>query len=394
MPRRAGVEKLPLPQRFAVRAPDVTVEDVTASPAGRDAFIRFQLEHYAGDPNFVPPIVAERRDFLDARTNPFFLEADAALFLARRGGRVVGRVAAVVDRRSNRFHGTVDGFFGLFESQNDPSLAAALFEAASAWLKQRGMQRVLGPVNLAFHHDCGLLVEGFDRAPSLMMPYNPRFYAQLLEANGFERLKDLWSYELLAAQGFPAQVARLADRARRSGKIRVRRIDTARPEADVRRIKAINETMLEPGFGFAPLRDAEFADAVQRLRPVILMRPELSLVAEVDGEVVAFSITLPEINEALKAAGGALFPFGLVKLLWAARRIDRLRVLLFGIQDGFRRRGIDALLAHETYLAAQELGYRSAELGWVMEDDRLVVRTIEALGARRIKAYRLYARSV
>lgn len=377
--------------RFAARALDVSVEQVDGA-AGRDEFVRFQLEHYAGDENFVPPIVAERRDFIDPAINPFFREARAAYFIAKRGGKTVGRIAACVDARYNRFHGTLDGFVGLFESQNDPGLAAALFEAAADWLKKQGMRRVVGPANLAFHHDCGLLIDGFERPPSMMMPYNPRFYARLFEANGFTKMKDLVSYELDAAQGLPEKVVRLAERCRASGVVRVRRLDTVHPEEDVRRIKAIYETMLKPGFGFAPLTDAEFDQLVHRLRPIILLRPELSLIAEANGEAVAFSITLPDTNIAQKAAGGFLFPFGLAKMLWAARGIDRLRGLLFGIKDGWRRRGIDALLAQETHQQAVKLGYASGELGWVVEDDRLMNRTIQATGARRIKTYRVYER--
>lgn len=379
--------------RFAARAPDVSVEEVTGS-AGRDAFVRFQLEHYSGDANFVPPIVAERRDFIDPKVNPFFREARAAFFLARRQGRVVGRVAAIVDDRYNRFHHTSDGFVGLFESQNDPGLAAALFEAAAAWVRRQGMTRVLGPINLAFHHDCGVLIDGFERPPSMMMPYNPRYYARLFEANGFQKLKDLYSYELLTSQGLPDKVVRLAERVKQAGEVRVRRLDTANPENDVRRIKAIYETMMKPGFGFAPMTDAEFDDAVHRLRPMILLRPELSLIAESKGEAVAFSITLPDTNIAQRAAGGYLFPFGLAKMLWAARNIDRLRVLLFGIKDGWRRRGIDALIALETWQQAVKLGYVAGELGWVMDDDKLVNRTIEATGAQRIKTYRIFERPV
>jgi GNAT superfamily N-acetyltransferase len=307
---------------------------------------------------------------------------------------VVGRIAAVVDERYNRFHGTSDGMVGLFESQNDPGLAAVLFEAALDWVRGHGMQRVIGPVNLAFHHDCGVLIDGFDRAPCMMMPWNPRYYGRLFEANGFTRCRDLFSYELLASQGLPEKFVRLADRVRQSGRVRVRRLNTASPESDVQRIKTIYEGMLKPGFGFAPMSDAEFTAVVTRLRPVILMRPEMSLIAEVEGEAVAFSITLPDTHVAQKAAGGYLFPFGLAKMLWAARDIDRLRGLLLGIKDGFRRRGIDALLVHETFTQATRLGYLAAELGWVVEDDKLINRAMQATGAQRTKTFRIYERPV
>ena len=367
------------------------VDEVTTDQ-GRDAFVRFQLDHYAQDPNFVPPIVAERREFMDPKFNPFFAHAEAAFFIARRRGRTVGRIAAAVDSLYNRFHHTSDGVVGMFESQNDPGVAAALFENALGWLKARGVSRAIGPVNLAFHYDCGVLVEGFEHTVSMMMAYNPRYYPFLFEANGFVRIKDLFTYELLTSQGLPEKVVRLAERVKQQGRIRVRQLNTVNPEHDIRRIKAIFETMLKPGFGLAPMSEAELMSVVQRLRPIILLRPEMSLIAEADGEAVAFSITLPDTNLALKAAGGYLFPLGLAKMLWAARGIDRLRVLLFGIKDGWRRRGIDALLAFETFKKADALGYVAGELGWVVEDDKLMNRTIQATGAQRLRTYRVYER--
>jgi GNAT superfamily N-acetyltransferase len=371
----------------------VVVDEITTE-RDRDEFIRFQIDHYAKDAEFVPPIVAERRDFMDKKLNPFFAHAEAAFFVARRQGRPVGRIAAAVDARYNQFHRQSDGMVGLFESQNEPGIAAALFEKALAWLKARGMRRAIGPVNLAFHHDCGLLVEGFEHPVSMMMAYNPRYYPWLFEANGFVRIKDMYTYSLFTSQGLPEKVVRLAERVKQAGQVRVRRLDTVNPENDIRRIKAIYETMLRPGFGLAPMSEAELTSIVQRLRPVILLRPELSLIAEADGDAVAFSITLPDTNAALKAAGGYLFPFGLAKLLWAARSIDRLRVLLFGIKDGWRRRGIDALLALETFKQADALGYVAGALGWVVEDDKLMNRTIQATGAQRLHTHRLYERPV
>lgn len=375
--------------RFAVPAPEVTVEEVAGGRA-RDEFVRFPIDHYSGDPLFVPPIVAERREFIDPAINPFFQSAQARYFLARRHGRVVGRLAAVIDERYNRFHGTADGFVGLFESQNDPGLAAALFEAAVAWLRRQGMRRVIGPVNLGFHHDVGLLVDGFEQPPAMMMPYNPRFYPQLFEANGFVKLKDLWAYEVSREVQIPDNVRRLADRVRASGTVTLRPLDTARPQEDIRRIKAIFGTMLHPGFGFAPVSDAEFMYTVDRLRPLLLLRPELSLVAEVEGDMVGFTISVPDTHQAQNKAGGYLFPFGLAKMLWEARHITRVRGLLFGIKEGYRRRGIDALLATESFDRARALGYDTAELGWVMEDDKLVNRMLQATGARRSKTYRVY----
>ena len=377
--------------RLAVRAADVSVEQVTGA-RGKDEFIRFQLEHYQGDPNFVPPIVAERKEFLDTERNPFFKEARAAFFLARRQGRVVGRIAAVVDDRYNRFHGTHDGFVGLFESQNDPGLAAALFDAALSWLRREGAKRCVGPVNVAFHHDDGVQVLGHERFPAMLMPYNPPWYGGLFEANGFQKYKDLFTYEVQAIGGLPDKVRRLAERVKASGQVRVRRLDVYQPEGDLAKMQAIFHTMMKPGFGFAPITHDEFMQVVNRLRPLVLLRPELSLIAEVNGEMVGFCITVPDMHLAQKEAGGYLFPLGLAKMLWKARSIVRLRGLLFGIKDGWRRRGIDALLAHETFTNALALGYQAGELGWAMEDDALVNRMLQSTGAKHVKTYRVYQR--
>ncbi len=390
--RRGRPSKALRVPRFAATATDVTIEECT-SQAQRDEFVRFPLTHYLNDPVFVQPIVAERRDFIDPRANPFFETARATYFLARRQGRVVGRIAACVDSRFNRFHGTREGFVGLFESQNDPGLAAALFQPACEWLRQQGMTRVIGPVNLAFHHDVGVLIDGFDRPHSMMNAYNHRFYAGLFEANGFEAYKDLVSYEVNAPAGMPDKVVRLANRVRASGQVKIRQVDTSDPEGELRRIKAISESMLKPGaFGLSPMSEAELEHIVRKLKPLILFRPELCLVAEVNDEPVAFCITVPDTNSAVKEAAGVLFPFGLARMLWAARKLQRLKVLLFGIKSGFRRRGIDALMAHETFLGAVRLGYTTAEVGWMPEDDKLLTRMVQAAGGKRIKTYRVFER--
>jgi GNAT superfamily N-acetyltransferase len=395
--RRRGRGALPVATAFFPRAPDVAVEDV-ATDAQRNVFARLPELIYKGDPNFVPPVYAERRDFIDPLKNPFFRHARGAFFIARRNGQPVGRVAAVNDARYNQFHHTDVAFFGLFECVNDPAVASALFEEAARWARATGPRVMIGPVNLAFHHDGGMLVEGFDRTPSMFMPYNPRYYPRLLEANGFTKLHDLWAYEMLGTQRLPDKFLRTAERLRDEGQVRIRRIDLRDPEGEGKRIKAIYEEMLQPGWGTYPFSDSEFSEAVTRLRPILTLRPELCLVAESDGEAVAFSITIPDTNVAQKAAGGYLsrfgLPIGLAKMMWAARKIDRLRVLLFGIRAGWRRRGLEALLIDETMREAIRLGYRSGEVGWVAEDDRLINRTILSTGAKRVKVFRLYERAI
>lgn len=398
-PRRATAAralKRSEPAVFAPKAVDVTISEVKTG-ADRDAFVKFQADLYGDDPHFVPPIIAERRDFIDPDRNPFFTHARAALFLAHRAGKVVGRIAAINDTRYNTFHEVSWGTFGLFECVNDPGVASALFQAAAQWMKNEGLSPMVGTLNLSFHHDIGLLVEGFDQPPGMGLPYNPRYYSRLFETNGFQKHKDLFCYEL-TAESLPEKVTRFAQRVRERGQITVRRVDPLATEDEGRRVKEIYNAMLKRGWGFFPLTDAEFEQGVSRLRPIIMLRPEMCFMAEANGEPVAYCITVPDMNMALRAAGGRItrfgLPIGLLKMAWATRKIERVRVLMFGIKPGWRRRGIDALMVDETFREAKRLGYKTGELGLVAEDESLIIRTIAATGGKRTRVYRLYERAL
>jgi ribosomal protein S18 acetylase RimI-like enzyme len=231
-----------------------------------------------------------------------------------------------------------------------------------------------------------------------MMPYNFRYYGALLEGWGLRKMKDLYAYDLSTALAPPEKVVRVAERLREQQGVRVRPIDLRQLPEEIRRLKSIYNAMMDPAWLFLPMNEEEFDGIVARLRPLVRVRPELCLIAEVRGEPVAFSITLPDANRAIQAAGGYLtrwgLPVGLVRMAWATRNIERLRVLLFGIKPGFRRRGLDALLYLETLRTARRLGYDGGELGWVTEDNELMVRAIESMGARRYKTYRIYERAL
>ncbi len=372
--------------------------ELVRTAADRDQFVEFPIELYREDPLFVPPIIAERRDFLDPRKNPFLSHAEIALYLARRKGKIVGRIAAIDDPHYNQFHDTELGFFGMFDAVEDPGVARVLLDAAGRWLSARGMKAALGPVNLSFNHDCGVLVEGFEYSPAMFMPYNARYYDGLLVANGFTKAKDLYAYELSTEMELPDKVVRVAERVLSQEGVRVRPINLRDVSNEIRRIKNIYNAMLERDWGFVPMSDREFDLAVARLRPLVQVRPELFLLLEVHGDPVAFSLTLPDSNIAVRAAGGRLtrfgLPIGLAKMLWAARSIDRLRVLLFGIKPGYRRRGLDAALCVQTLKAAKALGFKSGELGWTAEDNTLINRAVAAMGGRRYKTYRIYERAL
>ncbi|WP_438358989.1 N-acetyltransferase [Corallococcus carmarthensis] len=372
---------------------DVQVTPVRGA-ADRTAFIRLPYSLYRDDPNWVPPLEMERRDFLDPKKNPFFDYAEVELFLARRGQDVVGRVAAIKNPRHMEFHGTKEGFFGLFECVNDAGVARALLDAASAWLKARGIDTVLGPANFSSNQDWGLLVEGYESPPALMMPFNPAYYAGLLEACGFTKAKDLWAWELSSSTPPPEKVARIAEKIRKREGVTVRAVNLKDFPAEVARIKEIYNAAWEKNWGFIPFTDREFDHMAKEMKAIV--RPELVLIAEVKGEPVAFSMTLPDANPAFKAANGRLttfgLPMGLLKLVLASRKLKRLRLLTLGIKEGYRRRGLDAILYLDTLRTAKELGYTGGEISWTLEDNHLVNRAIESMGGQRSKTYRVFQR--
>jgi len=377
----------------------VSTDDVVVTPvqssSDRDEFVHFPYSLYQGDPNWVPPLIMERKDFLNPKKNPWFEFGKEDLLLARRGGEVVGRVAGVNDPRYNEFHKTNLGFFGMFECIDDLSAARSLFDAAAAWNRSRGFAQMLGPVNFSTNYECSVLVEGFDAPPVVLMAYNPRYYPKLYQACGFEKAKDLWAYELSSSVNAPEKVVRIAEKIRKKEGVTVRPINLKDFEAEVRRIKEIYNSAWERNWGFVPVTDQEFDHIAREMRPLVV--PELILIAEIKGDPVAFSMTIPDANFALKVARGRLthfgVPTGLVRLMLASRKIRRVRLVTLGIKEGFRKRGLDAILYLETLKTARALGYTGGEISWTLEDNHLINRAIESMGGRRYKTYRLYQRS-
>jgi GNAT superfamily N-acetyltransferase len=314
------------------------------------------------------------------------------LFLARRGTQIVGRIAGVHDPRYNEFHGTELGFFGMFECIRDASVARALFDAAAAWVRAQGFQKMMGPANFSSNYEWSVLVEGFDAPPAIMMAYNPRYYPELYEACGFHKAKDLWAFELSSSVPPPEKVARIAEKIRQREGVVVRKMDFSRFDDEIRAVKDIYNSAWEKNWGFVPYTDREFDHIARDMKQFAVA--DLALIAEVKGEPVAFALTLPDMNPAIKAANGRVFPLGLLKMMWAARKVKRLRLIILGIKAGYRRRGLDAILYLDTLRTARDLGYTGGEISWTLEDNHLVNRAIESMGGRKYKTYRVYERDV
>jgi GNAT superfamily N-acetyltransferase len=361
---------------------------------GMNAFLRLPWRIYHNDPRWVPPLLAEVRKVLDRSRHPFHAHADVEYYLARRGGEVVGRIAAVVNHRFNDFHGVSIGNFGFFECIEDVDVARALLEKAEAWSRERGMGLLQGPFNFSTndeHCSPGVLLEGFEHPPVLMMGHTPRYYADLLEGCGFTRSKDLLSYWVEA----DAPPERLLDGIARLGKrlnVVLRPLNLKDLQGDIRRIKEIYHSAWERNWGFVPMTDAEFDHMAESIRPVI--HPRFCAIAEIDGEPVAFALQLPDLNQAFNRMDGRLVPWGWLKFLWYKRRIDTARVLTLGVKPGHRHRGLDTLLIVHLFNEGLRAGYSRAECAWVLEDNMPMRRGLERIGGRVCKVYRVFEKPV
>ncbi len=387
----------PLPATRSVREEAKVEVARVSSGLETDRFIKYQWQVYraANDLHWVAPLLMEQRDFLDPQRNPFYRHAEVALFLARRGDEVVGRIAGIEDGRYPEFHGARIAYFGLYESANDPAVAAALFGAVREWARWRGLQRLIGPVNLS-PNSVGLLIEGFDSDPYLMMPYNPRYYRELFEACGLQRAKDLLAWERSARTPPPDRYLRIADKLRHQPGLVARGLDMRRFGDEVARIKQVYDAAWEKSWGPVPMTDEEFHHLARRLRHDLV--PDMALLIEDEGEPVAFSLVIPDLNQALRHLDGRItsfgLPLGLAKLHWHRRGIDRVRLVAAGIRPGWRWRGIEALLVTETIDRARRHGFQGGEISWTAEDNPVARRSIEAAGCTLSKRYRLFETSV
>ena len=368
----------------------MALEVVTAEskPALKE-FIEFPYSLYRGDPFWVPPLRIAVKELMDRVKHPFYANAEAEFFLARRDGRVVGRIAAILDRNHNKFHEENAGFFGFFESTNDPEVAAALLGAAREWVSGRGAVVLRGPVNPSTNYECGMLVDGFDSSPMVMMTYNPRYYPALMEKVGLRKAKDLNAYVNTAAAVELEKIGRVADRKLAKSGVTVRPINMKDFDGEVGRIWDVYNAAWKRNWGFVPMTRDEFFLMGKEMK--MILKPELVLLGEAGGKPVGFALALPDVNFALKPAGGSLLPTGLLKILYYQRLIKSLRVLALGVLEEHRTSGVAAAFYATLVRTARKLGYSGdCEMSWILEDNVLMTRSLEVMGARHYKTYRIY----
>jgi GNAT superfamily N-acetyltransferase len=364
------------------------VEVVAADRKALKPFLDLPYELYGNNPHWVPPLRIAVKELLDRQKHPFYANAEAEFFLARRSGRPLGRIAAIMDRTHNRVHNENAGFFGFFECVDDLAVAEALLQRARQWAFDRGAQFIRGPVSPSTNYECGLLVEGFDSDPMVMMTYNPPYYAALMDRVGLRKAKDLLAYISNSSEVQLEKIERAARRVFAKTGVRVRPINMKAFDAEVARVWEVYCAAWRHNWGFVPMSREEFFQMGKEMKQIL--KPELVLIGEVGEKMVGFALALPDINQALKPARGRLLPTGLFKILYHQRLIKSVRVLALGVVEEHRSSGLPAAFYATLVRNARKLGYGPCEMSWILEDNILMNRSLEVMGAKRYKTYRIY----
>ena len=335
---------------------------------------------------------------LDPARNPFFEHAEVAYFMAYRDGRPVGRIAAITNRLHNQIHEDKVGFFGWFECEYDHDAANALLGAAATWLKAGGHDVMRGPASFSVNDECGMLVDGYDTPPTLMMPHNPPYYKRLVEGAGFRKAKDLLVYRGGYESMFipvPERLSRGTELIQKRQGITLRPFNMADFDNEVAKIKVLYNKAWEKNWGFIPMTDKELDFLAEQFKPVAV--PELIPFAEKDGEVIGFGLCLPDLNTVFRRhRSGRMTPALIADLLYhlKLRRLRRLRILLLGITPEWRGKGVDAMLYHWIWTRGRDMGFSWGEAGWILEDNPVMNAGLEKMEFTVYKTYRLYDKAL
>jgi GNAT superfamily N-acetyltransferase len=360
-------------------------------------FIDLPYRLHRRDPVWVPPLRRDVKLLLDRTRNPFFHHAEAEYFLAERDGEVVGRIAAISNRLHNDTHHDRVGFFGFFESINDQGIADRLFAAAAEWCRAKGHDVLRGPASFSTNDECGLLVQGFDKPPTILTPHNPPYYVELVERAGFAKAMDLLMYEGGSMEHYvptPERLNRAVDVMLKRAGVTLRPLDSKNFKAEVERIKVLYNACWEKNWGFIAMTDAEIDHLATQFKPVVV--PDQVAFAEKDGQAIGFALALPDFNVIFrKHRSGRMLPAAL-HLLWALKRktIRRARILLLGVLPEYRGKGLDSALYHWIWSKSGAHGMYWGEGGWVLEDNAAMKLGLEKMTFVKYKTYRFYDRAI
>lgn len=359
-------------------------------------FIKFPWKIYKGDDNWVPPLIFDVRNNLNTNKNPFFRHAKAEFWLAYKDGKPAGRISGITNHNHNKQYNDKTGFFGFFESIDDKDVSNRLFDTVGEFLRNEGMDTMRGPINLSTNDEVGLLIDGFDTPPVIMMTYNPKYYIDLIEHYGFEKAKDVYAYKtdksITDNKPVMDKLKRISDIVQKKENIKIRKIDIEDFENELLRVKEIYNNAWIENWGFVPMTDEEFTHIAKIFKQII--DKDLVYFAEVNGKPVGFSLALPDWNIVFKKLNGRLFPFGIIKFLLYRRKIDRIRIITMGIMKEYHRKGIEAVFIKDTILIGIEKRYNKADISWILEDNIPMIQTAEKLDLIRYKTYRIYDKKV
>ncbi|MBA3611987.1 MAG: N-acetyltransferase [Nitrospirales bacterium] len=368
----------------------IRIEPVT-DRAGLKEFIRLPWKLYHSDPHWIPPLLVERLHTFSQK-NPYFQHARWQCWLAYRGQEPVGRICAQIDDLHLSRYQDQTGFFGLLEAEEEASIFHSLFQTVETWLQTQGMTNVRGPFNMSINQECGLLVDGFDSPPMIMMGHARPYYAHHVEQNAYEKAQDLLAYRIGVHFSFPPRVSLFLKKAKTSMHIRPLRRKYLKEDLAI--IKDIYEEAWSDNWGFLPFTDAEFAEIGQQLK--LLVKDDFVQIAEIDGEPMAMLVAFPNIHEVIRDLNGHLFPWGWLKILWRLKASYPRsgRVALMGVRKRFQSSPMGAAMAYGLIEAVREAVLRAriqhVELSWILEENKRMRHILESLGAEPYKTYRIY----
>lgn len=366
---------------------NITIETIPQSDIKK--FIKFAWKIYKDDQYWVPPLIMEKKTILNVKKNPFFKKAEMEMYMAKRDGEYVGRIAAIKNDVHNEIHNDNIGFFGFFECINDQEVANMLFDTAKDWIKSKGLDAMRGPASPSSNDEYGLLIEGFDDSPRLMMTYNPRYYLELIDNYGFKKAKDLYAYRIDNNKLIQSEkLVRVADIAKRRSKFEIREINMKDFKNELENVKYIYNKAWAPNWGFIPMSEEEIDALAKDLKPLI--EPSIVLFGYIEGKLVGFVLVIRDYNQIFKNFNGKLFPFNFIKIFTQRKKVPWARILTLGIIPEYQRRGLDGVFYYDVAKRAKEIGIVIGEASWILEDNEMMKRGAEVMNGELYKKYRVY----
>jgi hypothetical protein len=367
---------------------DIVIKKVETK-SDLNTFIKCQWLFYKNDKNWVPPLLMERKTLLNKEKNPFFLSASADYFIAYRNNEIVGRIAAIKNDVHLEHHKDNAGFWGFFESVNDQKVANALFDSAKNWLKGKGLTKMIGPANPSSNDEFGMLLEGFNDPPRMLMTYNPEYYLKLCENYGMTKAKDLYAYKLENHKVMASEkLRRVQQLARDRYKLKISQLDMKNFAKELEKVKYVYNKAWEENWGFIPMSDAQIDAMAKDLKP--LAEPSLVLFGEINNELIGFALVMLDYNQIFINMNGRLFPFNFLKLYTQKKKITWARIITLGIVKEHQKKGLDAVFYWEIVTRAHALGIDLGEASWILEDNEMMNRGANVLGGDIYKKYRLW----